>query len=63
MTIIMIAHRIESIKNADNILVLKNGRIVESGTYDQLMSLKGEFYRIYSLERVEKVKENTLYTL
>ena len=40
-TIIMIAHRLKTVKNADQILVLDNGRIVQQGTHDDLMKEKG----------------------
>jgi len=40
-TIIMIAHRLKTVKNADQILVLDNGRIVQQGTHDELMKEKG----------------------
>ena len=42
-TLIVIAHRLNTIRNADKILVIKNGQIVESGTHSQLMKLKGEY--------------------
>ncbi|MFL2770677.1 MAG: NHLP bacteriocin export ABC transporter permease/ATPase subunit [Rhodospirillaceae bacterium] len=43
VTRIAIAHRLSTVKNADLICVMKKGRIVESGTYDHLMQLNGEF--------------------
>ncbi|KAB2820248.1 MAG: ATP-binding cassette domain-containing protein [Candidatus Dadabacteria bacterium] len=45
-TVIIIAHRFSTIKNADQIIVLKDGRVVESGCESDLMKLKGEFYRL-----------------
>lgn len=42
-TLIVIAHRLNTIRNADKILVIKNGQIVEGGTHDQLMKLGGEY--------------------
>ena len=45
-TRIVIAHRLSTIENADKILFLENGHIVEEGNYDQLMNLKGSFYEL-----------------
>ena len=42
-----IAHRISSIKDADVILVLDEGRIVESGNHDQLMEKQGYYYTVF----------------
>ncbi|MGH4050869.1 MAG: ABC transporter ATP-binding protein [Clostridium sp.] len=46
-TTFIIAHRISSVKNADMILVLNNGRIVERGTHSELLTRKGEYYNVY----------------
>ncbi len=45
-TRIVIAHRLSTIKNCDRILVMDKGKIVEEGTYDDLMDKKGEFYEL-----------------
>ncbi|RDE14155.1 MAG: ABC transporter ATP-binding protein [Candidatus Thorarchaeota archaeon] len=49
-TSIVIAHRLSTILNADRILVVDNGRIVESGTHTQLMNKKGTYYSLYELQ-------------
>lgn len=46
-TTFIIAHRISAVKNADQILFVDNGEIVESGTHEQLLSQKGRYYEIY----------------
>ena len=48
-TTIVIAHRISTVRDADKIIVLSNGRIVETGRHDDLMDLGGEYSRLYSL--------------
>lgn len=46
-TVIVVAHRLSTIKTADNILVLEDGRFVEEGGFDELLEKKGAFYRFY----------------
>lgn len=47
-TSFIIAHRLSTIKNADIILVMKDGNIIESGGHDELMSKKGFYYNLYN---------------
>ena len=54
MTTIVIAHRLQTVRNADNIFVLKNGTVVEQGTHDQLVKNEGGSYRSM-LERADSV--------
>lgn len=57
-TSIIISHRISSIKNANNIILLNNGEIKEEGTHNELISLKGMYYDIYSKQLLEEeIKE------
>ena len=51
-TIIMIAHRLKTVRNADQILVIENGRIAQRGTHDSLMSSEG-IYRTFVESRRE----------
>ncbi len=46
-TVLMIAHRLSSVKNADRIFVLNRGRLVEQGTHKELMKAKKEYARLY----------------
>ncbi len=47
-TSFVIAHRLSTVRNADCIMVMEQGRIVERGTHDELISLKGRYYTLYT---------------
>lgn len=47
-TTIVVAHRLSTIRNADKIVVLKDGKCAEIGTYNELLERKGEFYKMHS---------------
>jgi ATP-binding cassette subfamily B protein len=53
-TSIIIAHRISTIKNADKILVMDNGQIVEQGNHAYLMQLKGTYFELYEKQLLEE---------
>ncbi len=49
-TAIMVAHRLSTIEHADNIIVLKEGQVVEEGTHEQLLAQKREYWRLYTMQ-------------
>ncbi|OBZ71083.1 Leptomycin B resistance protein pmd1 [Grifola frondosa] len=53
-TTIAIAHRLSTIQNADRIYFIKDGAVSESGTHDQLLSLKGGYYEFVQLQALSK---------
>ena len=49
-TIIAIAHRLSTIRNADQILVIEDGKVTEHGTHDELLALNGSYARMYRIQ-------------
>jgi ATP-binding cassette subfamily B (MDR/TAP) protein 1 len=58
-TTITIAHRLSTIKDADNIVVMTEGRIVEQGTHDKLLQKQGAYYRLVEAQKIAEMKEMT----
>ena len=57
VTKIIIAHRISAVQNADEIIVLKNGRIAERGTHQSLMAKQGLYYETYQAQYSDILEE------
>ena len=49
-TMLIVAHRLSTIQYADNIIVMRKGRIIESGTHQELLSYGGHYYDLYKLQ-------------
>ena len=47
-TTFVIAHRLSTVKNADVIIVLDHGRIIERGSHQELIEQKGQYYQLYT---------------
>jgi ATP-binding cassette subfamily B protein len=47
-TTFVIAHRLSTVRNANAILVLEAGEVIERGTHDELLALKGRYYELYT---------------
>ncbi|MBQ8080854.1 MAG: ABC transporter ATP-binding protein, partial [Clostridia bacterium] len=59
-TSFIIAHRLSTVRNADRILVIDNGRIKEAGTHQELLKAKGDYYRLYTNQFREEQTESLL---
>jgi ATP-binding cassette subfamily B protein len=57
---IIIAHRVSAVKHADTIIFMDKGRIAEQGSHEQLLALKGEYYRLNLLQSLESNIGETL---
>ena len=49
-TIIAIAHRLSTLRDADMLCVIENGELKEMGTHDELMAAEGKYYDLYTLQ-------------
>lgn len=49
-TMLVVAHRLSTIQHSDNIILLSKGKIVEQGTHQELLHLKGKYYQLYTLQ-------------
>ena len=54
-TVITIAHRLSTVQNADRILVLEKGSVVEAGTHSELLLKNGRYLNLWTLQRSEQV--------
>jgi len=52
-TLIMIAHRLTTIRDCDTIIVMEQGKIVEQGSHLELLAQKGSYYELYKLQEIE----------
>lgn len=49
-TILLISHRLANVVDSDRIYMMENGRVVQTGTHEELMAMKGAYERLYSCQ-------------
>ena len=50
-TTIMIAHRLSTLRDADSLIVIEGGRVVEHGTQEELLKKEGAYHKLYTLQQ------------
>ena len=55
---LIIAHRLSTVKNCDEIIVLDNGEIAEQGTHEELLGKQGMYYRLWNMQQGNFVIED-----
>lgn len=50
-SMLIIAHRLATVKNCDVIIVLDKGQIVEQGTHEELLEMKGQYYKLWEMQQ------------
>ena len=61
-TLLIVSHRVSCVKNADKIIVLENGKIIQDGTHTDLINIKGFYKDLFSKQNTEINKETVSYT-
>jgi len=55
----MIAHRLSTLRKANKIIVVDKGEIIECGSHEELMALKGKYYKLIEIQSMsEKIRKN-----
>lgn len=57
-TMLVVAHRLSTIQHSDNIILLAHGEIIEQGTHQELLALKGQYYHLYTLQFSKQQLQN-----
>ena len=58
-TMLIVAHRLSTIQHADNIILLSSGQIIEQGNHQQLLTLHGRYYQLYTLQYSREQLQNS----
>lgn len=55
-SMLIIAHRLSTVKNCDEIIVMNNGKIIEKGTHDELLEKKNHYYKLWEMQQGNFIK-------
>ena len=55
----MIAHRLSTLRKADRIIVVDKGEIIENGSHEELMALKGKYYKLIQIQSMSDMAQKT----
>ncbi len=58
-TMLIVAHRLSTIQHSDNIILLSHGQIIEQGSHQELLKLKGRYYQLYTLQYNKQLLQNS----
>lgn len=58
-TMLIVAHRLSTVKNCDKIIVMDQGEIAEQGTHDELMAMKGKYYALWNMQQGNYIVRET----
>jgi ATP-binding cassette subfamily B protein len=59
-TVIIIAHRLQTVKDADQIVVLENGQVIQQGTFDKLVTTKAKFQELWEAQTTISGKDDKI---
>lgn len=62
-SMLIIAHRLSTVKNCDTIIVLDNGEILEQGTNDELLAQGGRYHRLWEMQQWNFIKTEEIHVL
>ncbi len=60
-TTFVIAHRLSTVDHAHRIILIKNGKIVERGTHEQLMEKKGEYFKLQTMQKTKRIQGKNIH--
>ena len=61
-TVLIIAHRLSAVRDADRIITIESGEITEQGTHDELMALGGRYAKLHSLQTGHSLRRTDTLT-